>query len=307
MAIGLLQSCGEIPQQSALSSSGKGNSLSSSVYMWTSTTFPINMVAYNDISNDNTHELNNEINLINRAISNWESSLNNTDLINITHYPNTTAPTKNTANDYRDNEMGIYFIQNWSEKELPSSALAVTQIYGVQTTSTTVVMTHADILINNSGLFTFNSRLSNPDSSFLLARSYDFETVILHELGHFLGLKHQGTSTNDSVMYPSIGTGEYNTTPTGLDNSTLNSIYSNSSTNSTTSPIMAYLSSALSSFTTSTDDDFFTEEDEGFEQKDVYVQIELRADKTEVMKTYHKVDDKWILQEEGPCPLHHEH
>ena len=44
------------------------------------------------------------------------------------------------------------------------------------------------------------------DASAVGASEYDFETVVIHELGHALGLGHSGDF--DSVMYPYLGSGE---------------------------------------------------------------------------------------------------
>lgn len=106
---------------------------------------------------------------------------------------------KNTfnLNNFQDDVMGIYKVTSWPS-ELPQTALAVTQIFGTRknigSSSESIQINHADILVNYQNFsFTHNS-----------GYGYDLQTVILHEMGHFLGLYHEETSTSDSVMYPSI-------------------------------------------------------------------------------------------------------
>jgi hypothetical protein len=100
-------------------------------------------------------------------------------------------------NSLFDGEFGIYKAVNW-HPQLPSTALAVTQIFGVRqnvgTASEFVEIVEGDILIN----WTFPYAPTNPNG-------YDLFTVTLHEMGHFLGLGHITNYALQSVMYPSIG------------------------------------------------------------------------------------------------------
>lgn len=119
------------------------------------------------------------------------------------------TPNKEYANlsDYNDNEMGVYKLNTWSP-ELPSTALAVTQLFGFQNEAGGVVISHADILMNEE-TYTFST---DSDDSF----NYDFETVMLHELGHFIGLSHSSFSET-SVMIPSISLTDSNRVSSSLD------------------------------------------------------------------------------------------
>lgn len=100
-------------------------------------------------------------------------------------------------NSLFDGEFGIYKAVNW-HSQLPSTALAVTQIFGVRqnvgTTSEFIEIVEGDIIIN----WTFPYAPTNP-------LGYDLFTVTLHEMGHFLGLGHITNYALQSVMYPSIG------------------------------------------------------------------------------------------------------
>lgn len=98
---------------------------------------------------------------------------------------------------YDDNELGVYKLDTWPE-DLPATALAVTQIYGEPGTDKSgksyIKIDHADILINYE-YYNFVT-----DESW----GYDLESIILHEMGHFLGLKHNQDSSEVSIMYPTI-------------------------------------------------------------------------------------------------------
>jgi hypothetical protein len=97
-----------------------------------------------------------------------------------------------------DSIYAIYKSTAWNE-DLPISALAVTQIFGIRknigTVNEYVKIIHADILMNYEG-YTFTTVINGP--------GYDFQSVVLHEMGHFLGLDHSTNVGHNSVMYPSI-------------------------------------------------------------------------------------------------------
>lgn len=119
---------------------------------------------------------------------------------------------------YDDGELGVYKETNWP-KDLPPSALAVTQIFGQRyntgSSNEYVKIQHADILVNFEN-FTFTT-----DDTW----GYDLESVLLHEMGHFLGLQHDDTSSEESVMFPTISRYNNARSPKNKDISTLLSLY----------------------------------------------------------------------------------
>lgn len=158
---------------------------------------------------------------------------------------------KSNLNSYDDSVFGVYKIHDWPG-ELPNTALAVTQIRGRQKSSY-IQITHADILVNYD-YFSFAT-----DGSW----GYDLQTVLVHEMGHFLGLFHDDSSINNSVMYPSIGRFTINQTPYESDINNLLSKY------------------GLNRAAANSRGLVFEEEEEGIP---VVISLELHANNKEVMK-----------------------
>ena len=93
-----------------------------------------------------------------------------------------------------------------------------------------------DIILNNNTQFSYftDLTLAAPDE-------YDLSSILLHEVGHFLGLGHQSFSV-DSVMQPTLSTFSVERELYDLDKSTIQSIYQNS--NSSSALVLSRISSA---------------------------------------------------------------
>jgi len=115
-----------------------------------------------------------------------------------------TVPFGTTANNgfsdtasFKDSEIGIYKSPQWFSN-VQSQAIAITQYYGIVTSSEGlgqyIELTHADIIVNYHD---YGSELTmNVNPTF----DYDLPTVILHEMGHLVGLCHEGVQP--SIMDP---------------------------------------------------------------------------------------------------------
>lgn len=134
----------------------------------------------------------------------WETAANN---LNFFNFGNTTNKDFTHLDDYYDSEMGIYKNTHWFSEVSPT-ALAITQYFGYRSGSY-ILLVHADIIVNDSGLFAFTTSTPVPSGH------YDIPSIVLHELGHFLGLSHNLTET--SVMKPSLSSGSLNRTLSSAD------------------------------------------------------------------------------------------
>lgn len=145
----------------------------------------------------------------------WEAATGN-----VVNFFNFGAQASNKSyvdfDDYQDSEMGVYLNHNWPSN-ISAFALAITQYYGyrhnVGTSSEYIELVHADIILNDEFFnFSFNGQ----------AGSYDLPSIVLHELGHFVGLTH--SSSSPSVMSPTLAS---NTQSRSLFPNDVNKIKSN--------------------------------------------------------------------------------
>lgn len=158
-------------------------------------------------TNDGTHTDGYDIGDRNLFISMgnlWETAATG---LNFFNFGTTTNKDYVHLDDFYDSEMGIYRNTHWFSEVSPT-ALAITQYFGYRSGSY-ISLVHADVIINESGLFAFTT--TNPAP----AGHYDLPSIVLHELGHFLGLSHNLTET--SVMRPSLSSGTINRTLSSAD------------------------------------------------------------------------------------------
>lgn len=141
---------------------------------------------------------NDNLNPIEQMLANWNEAFGST--------PPFIVPANSTSNkeysdleDFYDNEMGIYKSESWYS-EITSAALAITQYFGTIRNSGSsneyLELNHADIILNYK-----DHTFSTDASSFF---DYDFASVVVHEMGHFLGLRHITDLSVASVMHPTL-------------------------------------------------------------------------------------------------------
>ncbi|MBC76982.1 MAG: hypothetical protein CME64_13295 [Halobacteriovoraceae bacterium] len=171
------------PQETAFSSRSNANPGQDLPSKWSSSVFPLRINISDSFDSS-------EGQAIRDMANEWSNSVNGVvDFMD----PNYTVSEKNSSlSEYEDGVIGVYKLYSWPD-ELPQTALAVTQVIGVRKSGYIQIL-HADILVNYQN-YSFTT-----DHTW----GYDLQTIILHEMGHLLGLYHDGNSTNDSVMYESI-------------------------------------------------------------------------------------------------------
>jgi hypothetical protein len=200
----LLQGCTDSGDSSSESTSS--NFSGDTPYLWASFSTP------KDIQISEDFNLN-EVTNIEEMAQAWNNSVEGDKIFFA--IDGTTSELSNSGNieELLDGTLGIYKTVNWPS-DLPESALAVTQIFGERKNAGKanefVDIQHADILVNYD-IHQFDTDDDGPN--------YDLRTVILHEMGHFLGLQHKSTSSNrnSSIMYPSISSSENKREPKAID------------------------------------------------------------------------------------------
>ncbi|RLA64455.1 MAG: hypothetical protein DRQ88_03590 [Epsilonproteobacteria bacterium] len=103
--------------------------------------------------------------------------------------------------DFQDDEIGIYPSYGWY-KNLSTRSLAITQFFGTKKSLANgkiiVELAHADIIINFR-----NFKYSIGQNK---EKLYDLLTVLLHEMGHMIGLPHpRGERLGKGIMSRTLG------------------------------------------------------------------------------------------------------
>ena len=180
-----LYSCGENGILESIGSSNSSAADGSS--QWDSSHFPLNIQVSSEFTSDELHGMS-------EVGKTWSESHGSQNFFNFSS-GDSKSVTKLT--DYRDETLGIYKMHS-RLPDYQDRALAITQIYADRINyagKSYFNIKHADIVVNYAD-YTFSS-----ESSF---GSYDLKTVILHELGHFVGLNHFQSPGEPSIMEPSI-------------------------------------------------------------------------------------------------------
>ena len=125
---------------------------------------------------------------------------------------NTTEKGSNADAYLDDGEFGIYKSSSWLSC-YDTATIAITQYSGTQN-GDDVILERADIILNGRDYF-------KADGS----DNINLPSVVLHEMGHFIGLDHQNDSSVSAVMKPTIKRGEIRKTITADDIDAVHSLY----------------------------------------------------------------------------------
>lgn len=157
---------------------------------WTSSRLPLTISVSGDFTSGEKSSLVSGANK-------WETTANR----NFINFSGGSISNKdlNSMNSYLDGSIEVHQVNT---NALPSSSLAVTVFNGTVlnsgTSSEYIRLNDADILFNYND-FVFST---SP-----VPGEFDLESVMIHEVGHLLGLNHISPSVGNSIMNPSFSSG----------------------------------------------------------------------------------------------------
>ncbi len=165
---------------------------------WPNNALPLNVKMSSEFTADYTNaDLVAGLNPLEQMAKVWNIPVAGTRTLITTPFAAAGATGFASTSSFRDSEIGIYKSHTWFTN-VSSSALAITQFFGIVSTDATlgdyIKLTHADIIMNYRDYGARFTMLNNPTFEF------DVPTVVLHEIGHLLGLCHEITAS--SIMAP---------------------------------------------------------------------------------------------------------
>lgn len=164
---------------------------------WSAGSLPLSLKMSSEFTSDYSNsDLVNGLNPLEQMAKVWNDTTSPTVNLITVPFPIAGSTGYSSTSSFRDSEIGIYKSHTWFAG-ISSSALAITQFYGIVTAGLGgqyIDLTHADIIVNYRD---YGSRLTMTNNPMI---EFDLPTVVLHEMGHLMGLCHE--STRPSVMAP---------------------------------------------------------------------------------------------------------
>jgi hypothetical protein len=192
-----LASCSQQNTSTSTSAINAGTPTSCIIGKWSDGYLPLALKMSSDFDSDYVKAINggDQFNPLEQMANEWNTAAGRTLIT--TPFSAATPHNYATTAEFKDNEIGIYKSYTWFPT-VSHSALAITQFYGVVTSNAGlgqyISLTHADIIVNYYDYRNSFTMTNNPLIEF------DLPTVVLHEMGHLLGLCHETKKL--SVMAP---------------------------------------------------------------------------------------------------------
>lgn len=165
---------------------------------WSNLSTPLNLKMSAEFTNDfSGADLVGGLNPLEQMAKAWNDAVSPSGALLKVPFSVASTDGNSPLANFRDGELGIYKSHTWFPN-VSRDALAITQFYGIVRSDgslgTYIDLTHADIIVNYRDFSSDFTMTGNP------MIDYDLPTVVLHEMGHFLGLCHENAS--NSIMAP---------------------------------------------------------------------------------------------------------
>lgn len=165
---------------------------------WSKSSLPLNLKISSEIESDfDNSDLIGGLNPIEQIAKVWNNAVAPTAVLFQLPFAIASGEGSDNLAGFRDSDFGIYKSHTWFSS-VSSNALAITQFFGILKSDGSlgiyIDLTHVDIILNYRDYgsdFTYNK---------YSLTGYDVPTILLHEMGHFLGLCHE--NNYNSIMAP---------------------------------------------------------------------------------------------------------